>query len=153
MVDYFGGPAACLEGVVSIVTVHGVRHYNRLILKKEKERHIVMERQVLIVRLLPKVDEKLRALVRFHGDLSVVIEEAIAAAELETLQLVQLGGRPSRHGVAKEKVVAATSASVSVATVEIIEKAAAKRGKSKNVIVNSALLWWLEHSSHAMLRR
>jgi hypothetical protein len=114
---------------------------------------IVVEKKQLIVRLLHSVDERLRPLARFHGDLSILVEEAIAATDLAKVSLISLGGRPANDLPPPEKVVDATSLLISDTTLQLIEKAAAERNKSKNVIVNSALLWWLDNASHSMRRR
>jgi hypothetical protein len=118
--------------------------------KKDRNR---VEKKLLIVRLLVSVDERLRPLALFHGDLSVLVEEAIAVTDLAKVELIKLGGRPANDLPPPEKVVGATSFLISEQTLKVIERAAIKRNKSKNVIVNSALLWWLDHASHSMRRR
>ena len=112
----------------------------------------VFKLSTFIVRLLPSVDEGLRALQRYHGDLSVIVEEAIAAAPMDKMPLVKLGGRPRQSGTETPKVLPATSFSLSKETRDVINRVASARGKSKNAVVNSALLWWLKHSSHEMRR-
>ena len=107
------------------------------------------EKITFVIRLLPQVSESLRARARTHGDLSRTIETAIKDADLERMNLVPLGGRPPRSGEVREKVVKATTDSLGVPTYDAIDRAAQTRRKSKNVIINSALLWWLERTNRS----
>ena len=112
-----------------------------------------IEKKAFVIRLLPQVSETLRARARTHGDLSKDIESAIANADLEQMNLVPLGGRPPRSGPLREKVVKATTVSLLVATYDTIGHAAQIRRKSMNVIINSALLWWLERTPSSTAKR
>ena len=111
------------------------------------------EKITFVIRLLPQVSESLRARARTHGDLSRTIETAIKDADLERMNLVPLGGRPPRSGEVREKVVKATTVSLRVPTYDAIGRAAQTRRKSKNVIINSALLWWLERTPSSRAKR
>ena len=107
------------------------------------------DKKTLVIRLLPQVSESLRARARTHGDLSGTIETAIKDADLERMNLVPLGGRPPRSEPLREKVVKATTVSLRMPTYDAIDRAAQTRRKSKNVIINSALLWWLERANRS----
>ena len=111
------------------------------------------EKITFVIRLLPQVSESLRARARTHGDLSKDIETAITNADLEKMDLVPLAGRPPRSGAVRDKVLNATTVSLRVATYDAISRAAQSRRKSKNVIVNSALLWWLERTPNVKAKR
>ena len=111
------------------------------------------EKITFVIRLLPQVSESLRARARTHGDLSKDIETAISNADLEQMDLVPLAGRPPRSGAVRDKVLNATTVSLRVATYDAIGRAAQIRRKSKNVIVNSALLWWLERTPSVTAKR
>ena len=114
-----------------------------------RTRESTADKKTLVIRLLPQVSESLRARARTHGDLSRTIETAIKDADLERMNLVPLGGRPPRSGEVREKVVKATTVSLRVPTYDAIGRAAKTRRKSKNVIINSALLWWLERTNRS----
>ncbi len=110
-----------------------------------------VEKRILIVRLLESVDKRARQHALFHGDLSILVEEAIQGADFDKLEVRQMSGRPAK-GAQRIRLMPQTSLSVTVETAERIEAVAAKLEKSKNAVVNTAIEWWLDNCSHTFIR-
>ena len=53
----------------------------------------------LFLRLNADVNERLRALLRYQGELSRYIDEALTGADLNNIQLIRHGARVKAHRV------------------------------------------------------
>ena len=107
----------------------------------------------MVCRFTFDIDEAVRAKTIHKGDLSLIIEEAIALAELATMDVIVL--RPGRNtaGEDNNKLVDATTVLLSAQAVAKIIKASKDRKISRNSVINSAVNWWLNNAAHSMTRR
>lgn len=87
----------------------------------------------LFLRLTVEVNDGLRLLLRYRGDLSRFIEEALGRADLMRLELV----RPPKRGTR------GTTAVVNKDVVARLGAVAKCRGCSTTVLANSAIFVWL----------
>lgn len=88
----------------------------------------------LFLRLATDVNEKLRRLLRYRGDLSLLVEEALTKVDLKQVALVHLTAFGRVRG---------TTATVDAGTRERLSAAAKDRGCSVNTLANSTLSAWL----------
>jgi hypothetical protein len=88
----------------------------------------------LVIRLLPGIDEHLRSVMRYRGDLSAMIIEAINAVDLKSVRLVEL---------AAESRLRSTTVALSPAIHDHLKSVAKARSASMNIIVNTAVAHWL----------
>lgn len=88
----------------------------------------------LFLRLNADVNERLRALLRYQGELSRYIDEALTETDLDSVGLVSCRPGKSTPGLTAVVSPGANSALRSVAQ---------KRGCSITVLANSALHAWL----------
>jgi hypothetical protein len=88
----------------------------------------------LVVRLLPSINEHLRREIRYRGDLSAMIIEAINTVDLERVPLVDLAS-DTRHGT--------TTVALPPPLHAQIKSIAKARNASMNEIVNTAVAHWL----------
>lgn len=86
------------------------------------------------VRLLEAVEEPLRDLVRFQGDLAKFIVEAIETVDLDKARLVVITERKTRD----------TTVRVTKPVFDRLSAAAKRRGTSMNAILNTAVAHWLQ---------
>ncbi len=92
------------------------------------------KRMKLFIRLTSEINDRLRSLLRYRGDLSRFIEEALTATDLYEVALLP----PSTpHGTK------GTTASTSERVGARLKAAANYRGCSANSLLNSALAAWL----------
>ena len=89
----------------------------------------------LFLRLNADVNERLRALLRYQGELSRYIDEALTRADLNRIELI-----PSRPG----KRTPGLTAVVSVHAISRLRAVAKGRGCSITALANSALENWLK---------
>lgn len=87
----------------------------------------------LFLRLTTDVNERLRTLLRYRGDLSRFVEEALTALDLTSIDLLHAPYRNARG----------TTAMVREQTAVHLETVAKHRGCSTNRLANSALHAWL----------
>jgi hypothetical protein len=87
----------------------------------------------LFIRLSSEIDNSLRSLLRYRGDLSRLIEEALTTADLKRVALLSPCAWKGRG----------TTASIDKHTGEILKSAASFRGCSANSLANSAIAAWL----------
>lgn len=92
----------------------------------------------LFLRLNADVNERLRALLRYQGELSRYIDEALTETDLDSVGLV-----PSRPG----KSTPGLTAVVSTRANSALRSVAQRRGCSITVLANSALQAWLNTPS------
>jgi hypothetical protein len=88
----------------------------------------------LVIRLLPGVDDHLRAETRRRGDLSSMIIEAINAVDLERVRLVDLSS---------ETNIPTTTVALPKSIHAALKALAKTRATSMNVLVNTAVAHWL----------
>ena len=87
----------------------------------------------LAVRLNEGVNEALRTLIRYRGDLSIMALEALEVVDLTRAALVSV----------EEKMVRDTTISMPRTLHKKLKKIAADRASSMNILVNTALAHWL----------
>ncbi len=92
----------------------------------------------LFLRLNADLNERLRALLRYQGELSRYIDEALTETDLDSVGLV-----PSRPG----KRTPGLTAVVSTRANSTLRSVAQQRGCSITVLANSALQVWLNTPS------
>jgi len=88
----------------------------------------------LVIRLLPGIDDHLRAETRRRGDLSSMIIEAINAFDLERVRLVDLSS---------ETNIPTTTVALPKSIHAALKALAKTRATSMNVLVNTAVAHWL----------
>jgi len=88
----------------------------------------------LVIRLLPGLNEHLRAEMRYRGDLQAMILEAINSVDLENVRLVEL---------ISETRMSTTMIGLSPTTHTHLKDLAKARNTSMNVMVNTAIAHWL----------
>ena len=93
----------------------------------------------LFLRLNADVNERLRAVLRYQGELSQYIDEALTETDLDTVYLV-----PARPGKATPGLTAVVSAQAN----SMLRSVAQRRGCSITVLANSALQNWLEEMQY-----
>lgn len=96
----------------------------------------------LAIRLNEGVNEALRSLIRYRGDLSVMVIGALASVELATVALVSV----------EEKMVRDTTISLPRPLHGKLKKLAKDRGTSMNILVNTGLAYWLAKKGLISLR-
>jgi len=96
----------------------------------------------LAIRLNEAVNDALRDLIRYRGDLSAMAIEAIKAVELEGAGLVSV----------EEKMVRDTTITLTRTLHKRLKKIAADRETSMNILVNTALAHWLAEKGALKLR-
>ncbi len=88
----------------------------------------------LVIRLLPVIDEHLRSIMRYRGDLSAMIIEAINTVDLKSVRLVEL---------AAESRLRSTTVALPLEVHDHLKAVAKARSASMNIMVNTAVAHWL----------
>ncbi len=88
----------------------------------------------LVIRLPPLIDEHLRSVMRYRGDLTTMIVEAIGSVDLKSVLLVELAGEASLR---------TTTIGLPPSLHKDLKAVAKTRSVSMNVLVNTALAHWL----------
>jgi hypothetical protein len=88
----------------------------------------------LFLRLNEDVNERLRALMRYQGELSRFIDEALTRTDLSSIELI-----PARPGKSTPGLTAVISARANTS----LRATAQQRGCSITALANSALCAWL----------
>lgn len=96
----------------------------------------------LAVRLNENVNDALRTLIRYRGDLSNMATEALTSVDLEEVGLVSVD----------EKMVRDTTISMTRSLHKKLKKIADDRGTSMNILVNTGLAHWLAGKGALKLR-
>ena len=96
----------------------------------------------LAIRLNEAVNDALRGLIRYRGDLSTMAIEALNSVDLGSAKLVS----------AEEKMVRDTTITLPKALHRKVKKVAEDRGKSMNIMVSTALAHWLATKGALKLR-
>ena len=87
----------------------------------------------LFLRLTTELNDRLRTMMRYHGELSRCIDEALTAADLEAVQLLS-GDSGRGRGI---------TAVISHSANDRLRSAAKQRGCTVTTLANSALKEWL----------
>lgn len=87
----------------------------------------------LAIRLNEGVNEALRSLIRYRGDLSTMALEALNTIDLTRVALVSV----------EERMVRDTTITMPRSFHAKLKKIAGNRGSSMNIVVNTALAHWL----------
>lgn len=96
----------------------------------------------LAVRLIENINEALRSLIRYRGDLSAKVIEALTEVDLETVGLISQD----------ESMVRDTTITMPRALHKRLKKIASERSTSMNIIVNTGLAHWLAAKGEIKLR-
>ncbi|HYK90507.1 MAG TPA: hypothetical protein VE398_17160 [Acidobacteriota bacterium] len=88
----------------------------------------------LVIRLLPGINEHLRTAMRYRGDLSAMIIEAINTVDLQSVRVVEL---------ASDSRLRTTTVGLPPSIHESLSAVAKLRNASMNIMVNTALAHWL----------
>lgn len=88
----------------------------------------------LVIRLLPGIDEHLRGVMRYRGDLSTMIIEAINSVNLKSVRLVEL---------ASDSRLRSTTVALPPSIHDHLKSVAKARDASMNIMVNTAVAHWL----------
>ena len=96
----------------------------------------------LAVRLNEGVNDALRNLIRYRGDLSTMALEALTTVDLATAGLVSV----------EEKMVRDTTISMPLTLHRKLKKVADDRDTSMNIVVNTALAHWLAKKGELRLK-
>ena len=96
----------------------------------------------LAIRLNEGVNEALRSLIRYRGDLSVMAIEALESVELAIVPLVSV----------EDRMVRDTTISLPRPLHKKLKKIAEDRGTSMNILVNTGLAYWLAKKGSISLR-
>ena len=91
------------------------------------------EKVRLFLRLTMEVNDRLRTMMRYHGELSRYLDEALNAADLETVELLSAESGRGR-GV---------TAVISHSANDRLRSTAKQRGCTVTALANSALKEWL----------
>jgi hypothetical protein len=96
----------------------------------------------LAIRLNEGVNDALRTLIRYRGDLSAMAIEALSTIDLESAGLVSVD----------EKMVRDTTITIPKALHKKLKKVSETRDTSMNIVVNTALAHWLAGKGALKLR-
>ena len=96
----------------------------------------------LAIRLNEGVNEALRQLIRYRGDLSVMAVEALESVDLTSVALVSV----------EEKMVRDTTISLPRPLHKRLKTIANDRRTSMNILVNTGLAYWLAKKGAIKLR-
>src|SRR4051794_21170298 len=96
----------------------------------------------LAIRLNEAINDALRGLIRYRGDLSGMAIEALTSVDLENAGLISVD----------EKMVRDTTITVPRALHKKLKKISTDRGTSMNILVNTALAHWLAQKGALKLR-
>lgn len=88
----------------------------------------------LFLRLTTEVNDRLRTMMRYHGELSRYIDEALSAADLDGIELNSSARFGRGRGV---------TAVISHSANDRLRSVAKQRGCTVTVLANSALREWL----------
>jgi len=110
--------------------------------KKKKAAAPTDQNVKLAIRLNEAVNDALRGLIRYRGDLSAMAIDALTSVDLESAGLVS----------SEEQMVRDTTITLPKTLHRKIKKIAEDRGKSMNIMVSSALAHWLAKKGALKLR-
>ena len=100
---------------------------------KKKAAGAVEHTLKLAIRLNEGVNDALRGLIRYRGDLSTMANEALTTVDLEAVDLVSV----------EETMVRDTTITLPRSLHKKLKKISTDRGTSMNIVVNTGLAHWL----------
>ncbi|MBX7135092.1 MAG: hypothetical protein K1X67_20695 [Fimbriimonadaceae bacterium] len=109
---------------------------------KKKSAGAVEHTLKLAIRLNEGVNDALRGLIRYRGDLSAMAIEALTTVDLGTVTLVSV----------EEKMVRDTTITIPRVVHKKLKKISTERETSMNILVNTALAHWLAQKGALRLR-
>ena len=109
---------------------------------KKKAAGAVEHTLKLAIRLNEGVNDALRGLIRYRGDLSGMAIDALTSVDLESAGLVSI----------EEKMVRDTTITIPRSLHKKLKKIANDRGTSMNILVNTGLAHWLAQKGALKLR-
>jgi hypothetical protein len=110
--------------------------------KKQKTPARKGETAKLAIRLNVAVNEALRGLIRYRGDLSAMAIDALTSVDLESVALVS----------SDETMVRDTTITLPKALHKKVKKVAQDRATSMNIMVSTGLAHWLNKKGTLKLR-
>lgn len=96
----------------------------------------------LAIRLNETINDVLRTMIRYRGDLSNMANEALNAVDLTEVKMISI----------EEKMVRDTTITIPKTLHKKLKKLADDRDSSMNVLVNTALAHWLAGKGEIKLR-
>ncbi len=109
---------------------------------KKKAAGAVEHTLKLAIRLNEAINDALRGLIRYRGDLSSMAIDALTTVDLEKAGLVSV----------EEKMVRDTTITIPRALHKKLKKISTDRETSMNILVNTALAHWLAQKGALKLR-
>ena len=109
---------------------------------KKKTAGAVEHTLKLAIRLNEAINDALRGLIRYRGDLSGMAIDALSSVDLGNASLVSV----------EEKMVPDTTITIPRALHKKLKKISTDRGISMNILVNTALAHWLAKKGALRLR-
>lgn len=96
----------------------------------------------LAIRMNETINDVLRTMIRYRGDLSRMANEALVAVDLSEVKMISI----------EEKMVRDTTITIPRTLHKKLGKLAGERDSSMNVLVNTALAHWLAAKGEIKLR-
>lgn len=96
----------------------------------------------LAIRLNETINDVLRTMIRYRGDLSNMANEALNTVDLAEVKMISI----------EEKMVRDTTITIPKTLHKKLKKLADERNSSMNVLVNTALAHWLAAKGEIKLR-
>jgi predicted CopG family antitoxin len=110
---------------------------------KEKKAATAAESTIkLAIRMNETINDVLRTMIRYRGDLSNMANEALNAVDLSEVKMISI----------EEKMVRDTTITIPRTLHKKLKKLADDRDSSMNVLVNTALAHWLAAKGELKLR-
>ncbi len=96
----------------------------------------------LAIRMNETINDVLRTMIRYRGDLSNMASDALEAVDLSAVKMISI----------EEKMVRDTTITIPRTLHKKLKKLADERNSSMNVLVNTALAHWLAAKGEIKLR-
>lgn len=112
---------------------------------RPKEKRVAEPKDLTIklaIRLNETINDVLRTMIRYRGDLSNMANEALKAVDLSEVKMISI----------EEKMVRDTTITIPKTLHKRLKKLADDRDSSMNVLVNTALAHWLAGKGEIKLR-
>lgn len=109
---------------------------------KDKKAAVAESTIKLAIRMNETVNELLRTMIRYRGDLSRMANEALGSVNLAEVRMISI----------EDKMVRDTTVTLPKALHKKLKKLASDRDSSMNVLVNTALAHWLAAKGELKLR-
>lgn len=112
---------------------------------RPKEKKVAESKDLTIklaIRLNETINDVLRTMIRYRGDLSNMANEALNAVDLSAVKMISI----------EEKMVRDTTITIPRTLHRKLKKLADDRDSSMNVLVNTALAHWLAGKGEIKLR-